>query len=74
MKSIGNYLIDKEVLGKGQFGLVQKCHLKTDATKKFAVKVIQKKSLTERLFNNLKNEISILTKINSPHVIKLYDI
>lgn len=66
MKSIGNYLIDKETLGKGQFGSVFKCHLKADPTKQFAVKVIQKKILTERLFNNLKNEINILTKINSP--------
>jgi serine/threonine protein kinase len=38
------------------------------------VKVISKKSLSPRLFNNLKNEINILTKIVSPHVIRLHDI
>lgn len=26
------------------------------------------------MFNNLKNEITILAKINSPYVIKLYDL
>lgn len=30
--------------------------------------------MTPRLFNNMKNEINILTKINSPHVIKLHDL
>ena len=28
MKAIGNYIVDKEVLGKGQFGIVYKCHAK----------------------------------------------
>jgi serine/threonine protein kinase len=74
MKAIGSYLIEKESLGKGQFGTVYKCHLKSDSSKKFAVKIIQKKQLTPRLFNNLKNETNILAKIDSPHVIKLIDI
>jgi serine/threonine protein kinase len=38
------------------------------------VKIIQKKALNPRLFNNLKNEINILAKIESKHVIKLHDI
>lgn len=74
MKAIGSYLIEKETLGKGQFGQVFKCHLKTDPSKQFAVKVISKKILNPRLFNNLKNEIQILTKMESPHVIKLLDL
>jgi serine/threonine-protein kinase ULK/ATG1 len=74
MKAIGGYLIDKDSIGKGQFGQVFTCHLKTDPSKVFAVKIIQKKILNPRLFNNLKNEINILTKINSPYVIKLVDI
>jgi serine/threonine protein kinase len=37
--------------------------------------MIEKKKLsTPRLFNNLKNEISILSKINSPYVIRLVDL
>jgi serine/threonine protein kinase len=75
MKAIANYLVDGEAIGEGQFGKVHLCHLKTDPAKThFAVKVIKKASLTPRLFNNLKNEINILTKIASPHVIRLHDV
>jgi serine/threonine protein kinase len=48
--------------------------LKADPTKIFACKVILRKSLSARLFNNLKNEIHILSKINSPYVIGLKDL
>jgi serine/threonine protein kinase len=74
MKGIGNYVLEKDQLGKGQFGSVCRCHLKDDPTKAFACKIIQRKSLSPRLFNNLKNEINILSKINSPHVISLKDL
>lgn len=74
MKAIANYLIDTEKLGKGQFGEVYLCSLKKDPKAHFAVKVIKKSSLTPRLFNNLKNEINILTKISSPNVVRLHDI
>lgn len=74
MKAIGAYILDKEMLGKGQFGTVYKCHAKSDARSLFACKTIQRKSLSPRLLNNLKNEINIMTKINSPSVVKLYDV
>jgi serine/threonine protein kinase len=48
--------------------------MKDDHKQNFAVKIIEKKSLTPRLFNNLKNEINILAKIKSPNVIHLHDI
>lgn len=64
MKTIANYVIDSsEKLGKGQFGEVFLCALKANKESHFAVKVIKKSSLTPRLFNNLKNEINILSKI-----------
>lgn len=75
MKSVGEYFIeDREKLGEGMFGTVCKGFLKADMTKSYAVKTINQKSLNQRLYNNLKNEISILAKINSPNVIKLIDI
>jgi serine/threonine protein kinase len=74
MKAIANYLIDAEPLGKGQFGTVHRCYMKDDHKSNFAVKIIEKKSLTPRLFNNLKNEINILAKINNQNVIRLHDI
>jgi len=42
MKVIGNYILEKESLGKGQFGTVYKCHLKADPSKVFACKTIQR--------------------------------
>lgn len=71
MKAIANYLIDSEPLGKGQFGTVHRCYIKDDPKQNFAVKIIEKKGLSDRLFKNLKNEINILAKINSPNVIRL---
>jgi serine/threonine-protein kinase ULK2 len=74
MKAIANFVIESEPLGKGQFGQVHRCTHKDKKSDYYAVKVVKKSSLTPRLFNNLKNEINILTKINSPHVIRLTDI
>jgi serine/threonine protein kinase len=53
---------------------VFKCYLKSDPSSVYACKVIKKSSLGPKLFNNLKNEINILTKISSPWVIKLFDL
>ena len=39
-----------------------------------ACKIIKKSSLNARLQQNLKNEIGILSRIQSPNVIGLYDI
>jgi len=53
---------------------VHRCHLKERPEKKYAVKIIDKTKLTPRLFHNLTNEINILSKINSPYVIRLRDL
>ncbi len=74
MKAVASYLVESEPLGKGQFGTVHMCYKKEDPKVKYAVKVVQKKNLTPRLFNNLKNEINILAKVKSPNVIELNDI
>lgn len=39
-----------------------------------ACKIIKKSNLSERLQQNLKSEIGILSRIQSPYVIRLYDI
>jgi hypothetical protein len=53
MKAIGNYILDKDPLGKGQFGVVYRCHLKSDTSKVYACKVIERKKLNTRMFANL---------------------
>ena len=40
----------------------------------FACKTINRRSLNQRLETNLRNEINILTKIQSRNVVKLFDI
>ncbi len=65
MKAVGNYVLDKEPIGQGQFGSVYRCHLKGDMSKYYACKVIRRDKLTQRLFINLQNEIKILAKIKS---------
>ncbi|CDW75810.1 protein kinase domain containing protein [Stylonychia lemnae] len=74
MRKVQGYSIENDPIGKGQFGKVFRCFHKSKPQKKFAVKVIHKPQLTPRLFHNLKNEINILTKIQSPYVIQLYDL
>ena len=54
--------------------MVHKAHLKEDPTKKLAVKCVNKKGLSPKLLNNLKNEVHVLTRIKSPHVIQLLDL
>lgn len=49
MKAIGNYILEKELLGKGQFGTVYRCHGKQDPKLLFACKTISRKNLSIRL-------------------------
>ena len=74
MKAVGNYIVEKEILGKGQFGTVYKCKSKTNSNEFYACKTILRRGLTPRLLSNIKNETEIMSKINSPYVIKLYDL
>ena len=51
-----------------------RCHIDGEPDNHFACKVIERKNLTSRHFDNLQNEIKILAKIRSPYVIKLKDL
>lgn len=70
-KIVNDYRIAPAPLGKGQFGEVFLC---MKGQEELAVKIIKKSTLDDRKFNNLKNEISLLTKIQSANVIKLIDL
>jgi serine/threonine-protein kinase ULK2 len=74
MKAIGNFVIENEPIGKGQFCQVFRCTHSHRRNDYYAVKVVEKTSLTTRLLDDLKNEIISLTKIYSPHVVRLMDI
>ncbi|CAK70992.1 unnamed protein product (macronuclear) [Paramecium tetraurelia] len=71
-KQIGDYVLMEE-LGRGSFGCVYKCQNIIDQSF-HAIKIIQFQSLSncEGVVGELlKDEISVLTKIDSPNVLKL---
>lgn len=74
MKAIGNYIIERTLLGKGQYGEVYRAHAKAEVSKIYAVKIISHTKLSKKLFEYLKNEISILAKIESDNVVRLLDV
>lgn len=61
-------------LGKGQFGIVQFGYEKEDINRVFAVKVIDRKKLTnQRAMQNLMNEIALMSEIKAENVVSLRD-
>ncbi|CAD8134114.1 unnamed protein product [Paramecium pentaurelia] len=71
-KQIGDYILLEE-LGKGSFGCVYKCQNIIDQSF-HAIKIIQFQSLSNcegMVGELLKDEISVLAKIDSPNVLKL---
>lgn len=70
-KKIADYMLT-ELIGSGAYGEVYlSIHEKTN--EKFAVKMIPKKNLSERLLEYLQREITILSSINSDNIVKLID-
>jgi len=69
-KKLKEYII-KKVIGIGSYGTVKEAiRIKDDA--RCAIKII-KKSKVKKNDNLIKRELTILNKINHPHIIKLYD-
>ena len=63
----------KEKLGQGKFGLVKLCvHKKTK--REAAIKIISKKEMKERDYEQTRNEIEILKVCQHPNIMTLYDI
>lgn len=74
--TIDNYIIDEErILGKGTFGEVFLCHLKTDREKLYAVKRIRIGDFPIYEHSNLNkmisNEICSLQDLIHPHIVSL---
>jgi len=62
-----------KLIGKGKFSNVHLCTEKV-SKKKWAVKIIQKSSLTPEDKSLLRTEISILRIVNHPYIISLRDV
>ncbi|MCQ2820881.1 MAG: protein kinase [archaeon] len=68
------YFIKIETLGKGTFGKVKLC-IYPPTGEKFAVKILNKKTIAERNEMNLvKRELEIINKFNHESVIKVFNV
>ncbi|KAM3147678.1 hypothetical protein pb186bvf_000006 [Paramecium bursaria] len=72
LKQIGKYFYDKsQIIGRGQYSVVYKGYQEDNQQNLVAVKVIQIQQNNELQQFMINNEISILSKIKSPNVVKL---
>lgn len=72
-KKFGDSYVLGEELGSGAFSVVKLAIKKDPSQMKTAVKVISKKKLSEEDINSLITEINILSVLNHPNIIKLYE-
>jgi serine/threonine protein kinase len=68
---IGNYKIVKKI-GKGSFSNVFKAHKLDNENEFYAIKIVCLKNLSNKIIENIKNEINIMLKINHENIIKLH--
>jgi len=71
-KFLKTYLLSRE-LGSGAFSVV-KLGVNKVSGESVAVKIVSKKKLSEEDLAALHTEISILTHLNHPHIIKLFEV
>lgn len=60
------------MIGEGSFGKVYKARIKSSGHI-VAMKFIVKKGKNERDLRNLRREFEIMTKLNHPYIITLFD-
>ncbi len=63
----------KEVLGKGSFAKVKRCIRRSDKSV-LAVKIIPKKDLSQAELAIVNDEVTIMTKIDNPNCVRLFDL
>jgi len=61
-------------IGVGSFAAVHQCHRKDDPLQQFAVKIINKRFLSNKEMVGLRDEIAILEKVSHRNVIGLVDV
>jgi 5'-AMP-activated protein kinase catalytic alpha subunit len=75
MPVLGNYLLTDKVLGRGSNASVYLGFVHNSPTKKVAVKIVEKKGLSEEKRKELNQEIDILHSLQAhPGVIQLHDV
>mmetsp|Transcript_53645 Transcript_53645/g.73543 ORF Transcript_53645/g.73543 Transcript_53645/m.73543 type:complete len:82 (+) Transcript_53645:91-336(+) len=68
-----DYKVDTKVIGEGSFASVRKGRSKATG-EKVAIKIIQKRTMTEEDRIALQTEIEILKQVDHPNIVKLIDV
>ncbi|KAJ8598380.1 hypothetical protein CTAYLR_002983 [Chrysophaeum taylorii] len=66
------YEVEEAVLGKGHFGTVRACRLKSDPNQMFAVKTIVKATVERPEL--IRSEVSIMIKLRHPNIVRVHEI
>lgn len=72
-ESINDYYTLGKELGQGSFGVVKKV-IKKDDGSEYACKIINKTKLEENELASLQSEVEILSSIDHPNIVKLYEV
>ena len=72
-KKVGEYIME-ELIGSGAYGEVYKGSSTKSPGEAFAIKMISKKNMSEKVFRYLEREVEILQMLNHQNVVKLKDI
>jgi len=63
----------KDVLGGGHFGTVRIAIKRNDDSRKYAIKSISKKNLSEKDLEDLTKEVEIISSLDHPNIIKFFE-
>ena len=67
------YNIEKTCLGSGSYGKVFRGTNKKDSAMQVAIKVINKKGMTEEDVEMISNEIELMLQVDHPNIVKYYE-
>ncbi len=72
-KKVGEYIME-ELIGSGAYGEVYRGSSTKSPGETFAIKMISKKNMSEKVFHYLEREVEILQMLDHENVVKLKDI
>lgn len=73
MESVEKFYSIREKIGRGTFSTVNLAEQKTDSSKRFAIKTIDKESLTTEERNLIREEAKIIKSLSHENIIKFHD-
>mmetsp|Transcript_39669 Transcript_39669/g.45549 ORF Transcript_39669/g.45549 Transcript_39669/m.45549 type:complete len:113 (+) Transcript_39669:32-370(+) len=68
------YEVEDTTLGKGAFGKVFKAQSLTDKNFQVAIKMLNKKNMSDNDIKELGSEVQILNQLDHPNIVKYYEV